>query len=111
MSRYGQRTRVSTAISTWGQPVPKGVLKTAEYLMIAGGGGGGNGVSGVYNGGGGGGTSSIPAGNGAAGGKGVVIIRHPDTFNAATTLTVGTLTTTAGYHIYTFNDSGTIGWS
>jgi hypothetical protein len=50
-------------------------------------------------------------GTAKAGGKGVVIIRYPDTFPSATTLTVGTLTTTGGYKIYTFNDSGTIGWS
>jgi 20S proteasome alpha/beta subunit len=38
-------------------------------------------------------------------------LRYPDSFPLATTLTVGTVTTTGGYRIYTFNDSGTIGWS
>jgi hypothetical protein len=29
----------------------------------------------------------------------------------ATTLTVGTLVTSGGFRVYTFNDSGTIGWA
>jgi hypothetical protein len=48
---------------------------------------------------------------GLAGGKGVVIIRQPIQFKQATTLTVGTVSTTETHIIYTFNDSGTIGWS
>jgi hypothetical protein len=38
-------------------------------------------------------------------------LRYADTSPAASTLTGGTLTTSGGYHIYTFNDTGTIGWS
>jgi hypothetical protein len=40
-----------------------------------------------------------------------VIVRHPNTYKQATTLTVGTVTNAGGYYIYTFNASGTIGWS
>jgi hypothetical protein len=51
-------------------------------------------------------------GSGSAGGKGVVIIRTSASVKTATTLTVGTLdTSVVGFKIYTFNDSGTIGWS
>jgi hypothetical protein len=63
-------------------------------------------------GGGGGGARNSTGGTnpGGAGGKGVIILRTPD--SAATAVfTVGTLTITGGYKIYTFNDSGTIGWS
>jgi hypothetical protein len=38
-------------------------------------------------------------------------LRTPNTNKQATTLTVGTVTNTGGYYIYTFNDSGTIAWS
>jgi hypothetical protein len=37
-------------------------------------------------------------------------LRYPDSFLEATTLTGGTLNTTGGFRIYTFNDSGTIKW-
>jgi hypothetical protein len=65
----------------------------------------------VNTGGGGGGGTSEPSSNGGAGGKGVIILRTPNTNKQATTLTVGTVTNTGGYYIYTFNDSGTIAWS
>jgi hypothetical protein len=48
---------------------------------------------------------------GAAGGKGVVIIRTADSFVTATTTGSPTVTTTGGYKIYLFNDSGTIAWT
>jgi hypothetical protein len=48
---------------------------------------------------------------GLAGGSGVVIIRTRINEKEATTLTVGTVSTTATHRIYTFNASGTIGWS
>jgi hypothetical protein len=38
-------------------------------------------------------------------------LRHPNTYALASTLTVGTVVNTGGYIIYTFNDTGTIGWS
>jgi hypothetical protein len=40
-----------------------------------------------------------------------VIIRTADTAPDASTLTVGTKTTPAGFKVYTFLASGTIGWS
>jgi hypothetical protein len=44
-----------------------------------------------------------------AGGKGVVILRYPSTFSLASATTGSpTQTTTGGYHIYQFNDSGSI---
>jgi hypothetical protein len=76
----------------------------------AGGGGAGSssgGVAGGTNLGGGGGGGGI----GGAGGSGVIILRTPDTIADASTLTVGTKTSSGGYTIYTFNASGTIGWS
>jgi hypothetical protein len=89
---------------------------TGSPTASAGGGAGGtsaNGGNGTANtgGGGGGGSGVAPGYNGGTGGSGVVILRHPDTFRAATTLTGGTLTTTGGFRIYTFNSTGTIGWS
>jgi hypothetical protein len=52
---------------------------------------------------------------GGTGGRGVVILRHPET-NKAGTVTGGgvpSLATIGGvvYRIYTFNTSGTISWS
>jgi hypothetical protein len=38
-------------------------------------------------------------------------LRYADTFAQASTLTGGTVTAIGGFTIYTFNDSGTIGWS
>jgi hypothetical protein len=38
-------------------------------------------------------------------------LRYPDQFPLATTLTGGSVTTTGGYRIYTFNASGTIAWT
>jgi hypothetical protein len=38
-------------------------------------------------------------------------MRHLSIHKTATTLTVGTQTTSGSYTIYTFLDSGTIGWS
>jgi hypothetical protein len=46
--------------------------------------------------------------SGAAGGKGVIILRYADTFDAATTTGSPTVTVTGGYRIYQFNDSGSI---
>ena len=72
------------------------------------------GVAGTANlGGGGSGASNAGLGSnaGGAGGKGVVILRTLNTNKEATTLTGGTVTNTGGYYIYTFNNSGTIGWT
>jgi hypothetical protein len=64
-------------------------------------------VAGTTNtGGGGGGANKI---NGATGGSGIVIIRYPDTFAAATSTTGSpTVTVTGGYRIYTWTGSGSI---
>jgi hypothetical protein len=91
-------------------------------------GGGGNGASGGYNGtsdstpgatnsggggGGGGGYNNPGLGytsnfGGKAGGSGIVIIRYPDTYPAATVTGSPTITAITGYRIYTFTASGTI---
>ena len=74
------------------------------------GGGGSNGVSGpngVANTGGGG--AGGPSGTGGSGGSGVVIIRYPDSYMAASATTGSpTITYASGYRIYTFNNSGSI---
>jgi hypothetical protein len=45
---------------------------------------------------------------GAAGGSGIVVIRYPTTYSAATTTGTVSYTTTDTYRIYTFTGSGTI---
>ena len=95
MSRYGQRTRIGQAVSSFGRPSEEGF--NLEYLVNTGSGGGGANDQ----------TSPL----GGAGGKGVVILRTLSSVRTPTTLTVGTLSTSGGYNIYTFNDSGTIEWS
>ncbi len=67
---------------------------------------GGTGGANTGNGGGGGNVAG-----GSAGGSGVVIVRHLISFLPATILTVGTMTSTATHYIYTFNATGTIGWT
>ena len=64
MSRYGQRTRVGQAVSTFGQPTAVTPL-VVEYLVIAGGGGGGSKTAG---GGGAGGYRSSVTGESSGGG-------------------------------------------
>lgn len=73
-------------------------------------GGGGNGSysgngtpGGVNTGSGGGGGATL----GANGGKGVVIIKYPDSFPAATTTGSPTIVVSGGFRRYTYNDSGT----
>jgi hypothetical protein len=47
--------------------------------------------------------------DGGSGGSGVVIIRYPDTFPAATSTTGSpTFTTTGGFNIYRWTGSGSI---
>jgi hypothetical protein len=61
-------------------------------------------------GGGSGADGTSVHGGGGNGGKGVIILRTAENTITAT-FTGGTLTTTGGFKIYTFNDSGTINWS
>jgi hypothetical protein len=47
--------------------------------------------------------------NGAAGGSGIVILRYPDTFIAATSTTGSpTITVVGGFRVYKFTASGSI---
>jgi hypothetical protein len=68
-----------------------------------------NGVTNTGGGGGGGGYDGTDL-NGGAGGSGVVIIRYPSTFLPATTTGASVIynNNVGGYHVYTFNASGTI---
>lgn len=73
--------------------------------------GGGNATNGAINtGSGGGGADLNYCGNTRGlGGKGVVILRYPDSIPlAAATTGSPTITTAGGYRIYKFTDSGTI---
>ena len=61
-----------------------------------GGGGGGAGISGTFY-------------NGAAGGSGIVIVRYPDTYPAASATTGSpTITVSGGYRTYTWTGNGSI---
>ena len=82
---------------------------------VGGVGGGGNGgtsisgtgVAGAANTGGGGGGGRAAAGG--AGGSGIVILRYPDTFIAATSTTGSpTITVAGGFRVYKFTASGSI---
>lgn len=42
------------------------------------------------------------------GGSGIVVIRYPDTFDQATSVTSGAYTHITGFHVYTFTSSGAI---
>jgi hypothetical protein len=71
------------------------------------GGGGAQNTAGDANTGGGGGGSQANNTAGGQGGSGVVIIKYPDTFAAATTTGSPTITAITGYRIYTFTGTGT----
>jgi hypothetical protein len=62
--------------------------------------------SGSTNYGGGGNGSST--GSGGNSGPGIVIIKYPDTYDAATTTGSPTVVVTGGYRIYTFTGSGSV---
>jgi len=84
---------------------------------VGGGGKGCDSTSGSVNGtanlGGGGGGGPIAGGESgttaASGGSGVVILRTEDT-KAVGLAIGGSITSSGGYYIYTFNSSGTIKW-
>ena len=91
---------------------------SGTVTVYAGGGGGGTwsgvsgsgGVGGGGNGGGGNGSANTGGGggNGGNGGSGIVIIRYPNTFADATSVTNGTKTSITGWTVYTFTSSGSI---
>jgi hypothetical protein len=65
-------------------------------------------VAGTANTGGGGGGGG-DGDNGQAGGSGIVIIRYPDSYDAAASTTGSpTITVTGGYRIYKWTGSGSI---
>ena len=83
---------------------------TAVAAGVDGGGDGSksaSGSAGVANRGGGGGGGGTGA-SGGNGGSGVVILRYPDSYAAATTTGSPTITVSGGYRIYKFTQSGTI---
>jgi hypothetical protein len=71
------------------------------------GGGGNRNTAGTANTGGGGGGGTGNSTQGGNGGSGVVIIKYPDTFPAATTTGSPTVTSITGYRIYKFTGTGT----
>ena len=82
---------------------------------VGGVGGGGSAVSGyegssgTANTGGGGAGGSYNATSGGLGGSGIVILRYPDTFRAATSTTGSpTITVAGGFRVYKFTASGSI---
>lgn len=74
-----------------------------DYTNVNGGGGGAGGSSaGTANTGGGGGA-------GFAGGSGVVVLRYPENFSEAVSITGSyTVSVSGGYRFYRFTSSGTI---
>jgi hypothetical protein len=66
------------------------------------------GTAGTVNTGGGGGGGNQNFVTSGAGGSGIVIIRYPNTFKDATSVTNGTKTSITGFTVYTFLSSGSI---
>ena len=68
----------------------------------------GSGTTNTGGGGGGGGWSGS-SGAGGAGGSGIVIVRYPDSYVAATSTTGSpTITVAGGYRVYKWTASGSI---
>ena len=95
-----------------------GGKSSANNAGAGGQGGGGAGIggtgaivagSGVANSGGGGGASTSTTATGGSGGSGVVVMRYPDSYPAATATTGSpTITLAGGWRTYIFTSSGTI---
>jgi hypothetical protein len=66
---------------------------------------GGNGSANTGSGAGGGSGGN---GDGGIGGSGIVIVKYPDTFRAATTTGSPTVSVSGGFRKYTFTGSGSI---
>lgn len=67
-----------------------------------------NGSTNTGGGGGGATYAQAPTWSAGLGGSGVVLIRYPDTYAAASTTGSPTITVTGGYRIYKFTGSGSI---
>ena len=84
-----------------------GAFGATGGAATGGAGGGGTGANGTANTGGGGAGGG--SGTGYNGGSGIVIIRYPDTFRAATSTTGSpTITVAGGFRVYKFTASGSI---
>jgi hypothetical protein len=114
MNVNGTATNTGVAITSTGRYYAGGGAGRRVGYGGAGGGGAKPGqtnaianciLDGAENTGGGGGGGG-PSG---AGGKGIVIIRYPDTYPAATSTTGSPIiTVSGGYRVYQFTSSGTI---
>ena len=102
-----------TGVQTCALPICGGT-QYGYSAGVGGNGGGGNGSvtsagdSGTANTGGGGGGNGKGSSPGGNGGSGVVIIKYPNTYKAASTTGSPTYTNTGGYRIYKYTSSGTI---
>ena len=124
----GIASAINGTVTSYGGGGGGGGFTTAAHILtmpggsggVGGGGAGGNvtssstttnAIAGTVNTGGGGGgcsRSTATVGTGQAGGSGIVIIRYPNTFKDAVSVSNGTKTTANSHTIYTFTTSGTI---
>ena len=113
----GIASAISGTVTTYAGGGGGGAASSYNSNVGSGGVGGGgsgsitNGTSGTANTGGGGGGSGYNGssyGNGGSGGSGIVIIRYPNTFADASSVTNGTKTSITGFTVYTFLSSGSI---
>jgi hypothetical protein len=110
----GVASRISGSIVMYGGG-GGGFIAAGKTAGVGGAGGGGNGANdysnastaGTANTGGGGGSGGSGS-YGSSGGSGIIIIRYPNIFKDATSVTNGTKTSITGWTIYTFTSSGSI---